>query len=259
MKELSEGKQIHEGHRQRVKRKFLEYGFTPFHDHEILEMLLFYGIPQKDTNPIAHELLNSFGTIKRVFEAPYEELLKVPGIGENAAVLIKMIPLLAKRYAESGVEDKRRIYSTAEAVKVLRPKFIGESEEIFVLMLMGSDGRLLFCKTINRGSIHEVLVYIREITKKAIQYKADMAIVAHNHPNGNTMPSTGDLNATREVIRALESINVHLEDHIIFAGESYNSMKKSGWIDYILSNPEKRSSVSSAAGMQEQDNGKRKK
>lgn len=226
-------KPLHGGHRVRVKRKFLKYGLSVFEEHEILELVLFYGIPQKDTNELAHILLNAFGSFDAVFDASYEELIKIPGIGENAAALIKLIPPLAKKYVEASLVEKKRIYNTKSAVEVLSPKFIGEKEEILVLMLLGSDGRLAYCREVHRGSLHEVPMYIRELTNLAINYKADTAIIAHNHPSGKALPSSGDMDSTKALMQALESIQVTLEDHIIFTKTDYCSMKNSGWLDAL--------------------------
>ena len=230
---MPEEKNIHKGHRQRMKNKFLTHGISIFEDHEILEILLYYVIPMQDTNPLAHRLLDTFGSLDGVFGAPYDELKKVPGIGENAAFLIKMIPQLSKRYYEALQKEKKRIYNTSEAVSLLRPKFIGEKEELLVLALLGSDGRLLYCGTVNHGSIHEVPVYIRTITKLAIDYHADSAILAHNHPSGSAVPSAGDIQVTGEIMRGLETIDVSLRDHIIFTQKNYCSFRDSGWLEEI--------------------------
>lgn len=224
---------VHEGHRNRIKKRFLEKGLDSFESHEALELLLYYGIPQGDTNPTAHRLLDAFGSFAKVLDAPVEELEKIKGIGPSSAILLKLIPQLARLYMEDLHTSQDRLYDTHSIGMYLMPKFIGRKNEVVILLLLDSKGRVLYCDVMNEGSIREVPIYIRSIVQKAVQYNAATAILAHNHPSGETMPSNGDLQATRDIYSALETVEVELEDHFIVVEGDYFSMKDTGVMDHI--------------------------
>lgn len=224
---------LHAGHRLRVKERFLREGLDRFESHVVLELLLYYTIPQGDTNPTAHRLLQKFGSIDRVLEAPYEELLKVKGIGPSAATFLKLIPAVSRRYLEEKALEKGRAYSIEEAAQLLIPKFIGRKKEAIAILLLDSKGIPLYSGIVAEGSIHAAPVYVREIIQLATNYGADTLILAHNHPSGNAAPSAGDITATKEVLRAAESVNMTLGDHIIVAGNDFTSFRKSGWLQAL--------------------------
>ena len=225
---------MHEGHRERIKEKFLKNGIDNFEPHEVLELLLYSAIPRKDTNVIAHNLLDHFGSLSGIFDAPYEELLKVDGIGQSAATLIKLVPPISRCYLDDKQQDKARIYNTEAAGKMLLHKFIGRTNEVVVLLLLDSKGRQLFCDVVNEGSVNTVPIYVRKIVELAVRYNAASAILSHNHPSGNTMPSAGDITATKDVFHALETVNVHLSDHIIVIDGDYLSLADSGLLKNLF-------------------------
>ncbi len=225
---------IHRGHRERVKQHFLRHGLDIFEMHEILELLLFYGVPQKDTNPIAHELLNRFGSLSGVLDAPVKELVKTKHVTENVAVLLKLIPQLSRYYIDTHTKDHNRIYDTQAAIELISPQFIGRKNEVVSLVLMDSKNRVLYSGIITEGSVHTVPLYVRDIVTLAATYNASEAIIAHNHPSGNVMPSHGDIVATRKLHAAMETIDVHLQDHIIFALPDSLSMRDCGLLEHIL-------------------------
>lgn len=220
-------KSLHSGHRDRVKDQFLKSGLDLFQPHSVLELLLYYAIPLKDTNLIAHELLQKFGSLSGVFDAPFEELLKVVGIGKSAATLIKLIPQLCRRYQEDLDRDKTVIYSYDEAGKRLISKFIGRQNEVIVLMLLDSKTRVLYCDVVDEGSVNSANVYIKKIVRLSAQYDASYAVLSHNHPSGSCLPSKQDLSTTRWVYEALDTVEVRLIDHIIISGNDYLSIAKS--------------------------------
>ncbi len=222
-----EAKSLHGGHRERVKSQFLKNGLDSFQPHSILELLLYYAIPLKDTNPIAHQLLQKFGSLSGTFDAPYEELLKVDGIGRSAATLIKLIPQICRRYQEDIDRDKIVIYSYDEAGKRLVNKFIGRQNEVVVLMLLDSKTRILFCDVVDEGSVNSANIYIKKIVRLSVQYDASYAILSHNHPSGSCLPSKQDLSTTRWVYEALDTVEVRLIDHIIVSGNDYLSIAQS--------------------------------
>ena len=212
---------VHQGHRERVKQRFLKHNLDVFEEHQILELLLFYGLPRADTNPIAHELLDRFGTISGVCDAPIEELTRTKGITQNVAILLKLIPQLSRHYINTQTSDKERIYDTNSAMRIISPQFIGRKNEMVVLVLMDSKNRVLYCGGVTEGNVNTVPLYIRKIITLAATYNAAEAIIAHNHPSGNVMPSPGDIIATRKLNAAMETIDVHLQDHIIFGYPDY--------------------------------------
>ncbi len=229
-------KSIHEGHRSRMKNRFLEQGLDSFETHEILEMLLYYAIPQGDTNPLAHHLLDTFGSISKVLDAPVEALEKVKGVGPSSAVLLKMIPQLARVYLED-LKIPKPLLDAEDMAHYIIPKFVGRMNEVVVLLLLNSKAEVLFCDVINEGSVVEVSIYVREIVHMAMRHDATSAVIAHNHPSGNTFPSRGDMKATADVYDALQPVGVALLDHFIIAdGKNYLSMQSSGLLEQALHN-----------------------
>lgn len=211
----------HEGHRQRLKNRFLEHGLESFEKHNILELLLFYSIPQKDTNDLAHTLLDHFGTLRGVFEADFSELIKIPGIKENTATLIKLIPELAREYMfEEVSEDK--VFDTADKLgKYFIRKYIGEVDEVVYLMLLDNGFKLLNVSKIHEGSVNSAKISPRKIMNQVIKHNASMAVVAHNHPNGLAVPSMEDVNTTYNLRHVLENYEVKLIEHILVGGNEY--------------------------------------
>lgn len=217
-------KSLHSGHRERVKSQFLKNGLDSFQPHLVLELLLFYAIPFKDTNATAHLLLEKFGSLSGVFDAPFEELVRVEGVGRSAATLLKLIPQLSRRYQEDLDRDKTVIYSYDEAGKQLVNKFIGRQNEVVVLMLLDSKTRILFCDVVDEGAATSANIYIRKIVRLAVQYDASYAILSHNHPSGSCLPSKQDLSTTQWIYEALDTVEVRLIDHIIVSGNDFLSI-----------------------------------
>jgi DNA repair protein RadC len=211
----------HEGHRQRLKNRFLQEGLENFEKHNVLEILLFYAIPQRDTNDIAHELLNTFGSLKGVFEADYTELLNVKGVKENTATLIKLIPEIAREYMFEEISEER-VFDTAEKIgKYFVRKYIGEVNEVVYLMLLDNGFKLLDVCRIHEGSVNSANISPRKIMNQIIKYNASMAVVAHNHPNGVALPSMEDINTTYSLRRTLDSCEVDMVEHILVGGNEY--------------------------------------
>lgn len=224
----------HVGHRERMRNRFRSQGIDRFEDHEVLEMLLYFAIPQKNTNEMAHILLNRFGSISGVLDAPETELKKVPGIGEAAAMLLKFVPQLFRRYSESSKNATNRILTYREAAEYLQPKFFGRENEVVFLMLMDPKGKLLYCDMVNEGSVNACSVYVRDVVRLALQYNALSAVLAHNHPSGNCLPSAQDIATTRTVANALSGVDVVLMDHVIFSNPDYLSLAQSGFMEDLF-------------------------
>jgi DNA repair protein RadC len=220
---------IHEGHRQRMKDRFFYEKMDHFSDHEVLELLLYYAIPRKDTNPIAHALITHFGSLPQVLDASVEELEQVDGISRNAAVLLKLVTEMGRYYE---VERKRqtRILKSVEACgNYLLPRFFGRVNETVFLLCLDARCKVLSCREVGEGSINSANVSIRRIVEMALASKASSVVLAHNHPSGIALPSAEDRATTRRVAAALSLVDVALVDHIIVAENDYVSLAESGF------------------------------
>ncbi len=214
---------VHAGHRQRVKKRFAEHGFKGMEEHQVLEMVLFYAIPRKDTNLLAHRLIDRYGSFSKVCDAPLDVLQNDFKLSESAAVLLKMIPELSRVYAESKL-DLKYIDKTTVA-EVLRPKFIGASSEKIALALSDAKDKLVFCDIVSDGSLSATELPVRKIVDSALRSNAKYAYIAHNHPSELCVPSRNDLEMTRVIASTLGSIGVKLVDHIIFTSTEFFSIR----------------------------------
>lgn len=218
---------LHKNHRQRIRDRYFADGIKSMADHNIIEFLLFFGIPYKDTNDIAHELTERFGDLNGVLDAPVEELMKVNGIGDNAAALIHLVHDISVTYNERKKLNKPFIATEDRFTSFLTMKYAGETREIVYMLFIDCHGRISRCVKVCDGSPESVTVDNRTIVEAAVRNDANEIILAHNHPNGFAVPSTADVRATMDVIPLLKAINVHLIDHIIVAEDDCFSMAKS--------------------------------
>lgn len=188
----------------------------------VLELMLFYVLPRVDTNPIAHRLINKFGSFSAVLDAPYEELIKVDGVGDSVAAFIKLVPQLAQRYLTS--QSKEIFLPSSEAVgRFMLPYFLGQREEQVYLLCLDSKMKLIQCRHIHSGSFNSVEINVRKVAEAAIVDNAPCVILVHNHPGGVALPS-GDDNVTTERLKAaLDTLNIKLCDHVIIAGQDFVS------------------------------------
>ena len=219
---------VHDGHRDRLKSRFAEHGLESFNDINALELLLFYAIPRKDTNVMAHELLDRFGGLSGVFDASLRELTEVPGIGENAALLIKLVPQMMKKCQLSRVNDIRVFRNASDLGRFLVPRFMDERDELALLLCLDSRRCLICCEILNRGVVNAVDITVRRMVEIALKNKAASLVLSHNHPEGVALPSREDESFTRKAGEALRLMGLELVDHIIIAGDRYFSMRESG-------------------------------
>lgn len=211
----------HEGHRQRLKKRFLTEGLSAFEPHNVLELLLFYSIPRKDTNDTAHELLSHFGSLKGVFDADYSELIKVNGISENTATLIKMIPQLCRIYSVDKYSDDK-IFDTADKLgRYLVDKYIGEVNEVVYAVLLNNRFEIITTVRIHEGSVNSSQVSPRKILDQIVKYNASMLVLAHNHPNGVAIPSMDDIDTTASIMSMFDMFDIKLIEHFLIAGNTY--------------------------------------
>lgn len=208
----------HKNHRARLRETFRHAGVDGMPDHNLLELLLFYSIPRKDTNELAHRLISTFGSLNRVFDAPYEELLKVDGMGESSALLISAIPALCRHYSENTVSGKINLSEPEDAVEYAVRKFYGSKVEEFYMLCLDGAGNLTNCCKIGDGTVSSVAVDKRLVLETAFRNNADRVIFAHNHPHGVAAPSREDVNLTGEMCALLKNVGIRLADHIIVAG-----------------------------------------
>ena len=212
---------MHENHRDRVKKRFLSEGLDSFEPHNVLEMLLFYAIPQRDTNELAHTLIERFGSLDRVFDAPIEDLMAVHGIKEHSATLIKMIPALARRYAMEK-NKPGQIFNTTEAMgKYFVSRYTGVTVETVLFLLLDNKFQMIDCVKIHEGSVNSCEITVRKLTEIAIKKRASMVVLAHNHPSGLAIPSAADLYTTQQLQAALDFLSIKFLAHIVVAGENY--------------------------------------
>ena len=220
---------IHKGHRERLKTRFLEEGLDNFTDIQVLELLLFYAIPQKDTNPIAHALLNHFGSLAHVLEADVEELKKVPGISDHSATLLRMVTELSRYYQVNSLQQTEVLTTLDACGEYLVPHFVGRCNETVFLLCLDAKCKVLCCREVGEGSINSASISVRKIVETAINANATTVILAHNHPSGVALPSAEDIQTTRRVAAALNAVEVHLADHVIVADGDFVSMVQSGY------------------------------
>ncbi len=221
---------IHDGHRERLKQRFLDNGLDTFSDHNILELLLFYVLPRRDTNMIAHRLMQRFGSLSGVLDAPVQELTEVEGIGKNAACYLKLFSQVARVYFNDKLKDGI-VLDTAEKVgEYLIPKYVGIMHEMVLLVCLDSKGKVLSCTAVMEGTINATQVSVRKIVETAVRNNAASVILSHNHPSGLAIPSRDDIATTKKIEQALALINVTLVDHIIVADNDWVSLRDSAYL-----------------------------
>ena len=212
---------MHEQHRERLKRRFLESGLDSFDAHNVLELLLFYSVPRRDTNELAHRLINKYGSIPAVFDADFAELSAIDGVGAHTATLLKLMPQLARRYIADGSITHER-YDTAAALgNFFVSKFIGETVEVVYMAFLNSSYKMLGCELLHSGSVNSSHITMRTLIERSIATHASMVVLAHNHPGGIAVPSSEDVSTTRMIHEALSLIDVRLLEHFVVAGNKY--------------------------------------
>ena len=224
---------IHDGHRSRIRESYTEHGLDSFNDINALELLLFYCIPRKDTNELAHRLLEHFGSLYAVINASLEDLMDVPGISYNSAVLITLIPQIMKKSEVSRTKDIKTINNSSDAAKFLIPRFMNEQDEVLLMLCLDNKRSIICCKEIARGTVDSVDASSRRIAETALKQKAAAVIISHNHPEGIAAPSREDDFVTKNIYKALYAVGIELDDHIIIAGEKYFSLAKEGFMSMM--------------------------
>ena len=237
MAEEEKTKNNAKGHRERVRKKFLENGFNGLEDYEVLELLLFYVIPRKDTKAIAKELIKKFKTLANVLKADTLELKTVNGLGDVAITFLKMMGALPEKIYEDKLknqklikDDKNKITDKEVLLSFLRNKIGYEDVEKFYVIYLSSSNEVIAFEESSSGTLDRSSIYPREIYKRVIMENAKSIIIAHNHPSGNTCPSKCDIDITNEIAKGLKNFGALLLEHIIITRDSYFSFLEEGLI-----------------------------
>ena len=217
---------LHEKHRERLKEKFLEFGLDGLEDHELVELLLFYAVPRQNTNEIAHRLINEYGRISDILEADTENLMKIKGISKHSAVLFKLILASVNKYMNEQNDIVNAMLTPQNIDKYIKNLFYGHTNEVAYALLLDKDCVVKKVKKLSTGTVNAAPIYPREVIKLAVNERYPYILLAHNHPNGNAMPSQNDLKITKTIELALNFIEVRLVDHVIVSGEKVISLAK---------------------------------
>jgi len=222
-KKLKAKENPHAGHRERMRKKYKTQGLEGFADHEVLEFLLYYCYPQKNTNEIAHRMLKEFGTLHNLFETDVEALMSTLECSENIAVFLNLIPKISNRYFKSrwgtSIEFRDETVAGEYAIDLLS----GETLEKIYALCLDKNYKLINTALISKGTIDEISVYPREIIAEALKNNSSAVILAHNHPSGTIKPSGADDAMTRRIVEIAEPLSIDIIDHIVVAGDKYYS------------------------------------
>ena len=219
---------LHAGHRQRVRERFVEEDLKNFHDHQVLELLLFYAQPYRDVNELAHMLLLKYGSLSAIFEADIHDLMKVKGVGYNTAVLLTLIPSIVNRYQMDKWRDKKELGSTGSVGEYAVSLFAGRVNEAFYLICLNTQHKVNSVELIAEGTIDEVVVHPRMLVEAALRAQAKSVVLTHNHPGGSLKPSANDVELTKKVTAVLKAISVNVLDHIVVSNGKYLSFAEKG-------------------------------
>lgn len=220
---------VHRGHRRRVRHRFLEEGLDGFEHHQVLELLLFFAIPRRDTNELAHMLLRRYGSFSGVLDADPKDLADSEGIGEAAATLLSLVPAVARRYQHDRCELREcSLNSSEKAAEFIVPLMAGRTDEVFYVLCLDTQLRVIVPALVGHGSVSQAHVEPRHVVEATLRHKSHAVILAHNHPTGSARPSTADHRVTQTLVDALGLIGIRVLDHLIVAGENWFSFSRAG-------------------------------
>ncbi len=219
-------KHSHEGHRSRLRKRYLDYGIDNFENHEILEMLLYNCYTRRNTSDIAHKLIERFGSISAVFDAPVDLLVEA-GVSESVAAFLHMIPDVSRIYLDDRNKSSEKVIQLKELCDYFKNKFIGRKDEAVYLLLLDNKKKELFSGVVATGTSASSDVPLRKIVDLALRYNATFAVIAHNHLSGMAVPSKADMQATQVLSDTLRTVGINLLDHIIIADDDSSSLRTS--------------------------------
>lgn len=232
-KEKEKRPSIHQGHRKRAKEEFLARGLNGMSDHRVLELLLFYAIPQGDVNPLAHALVDHFGGLEGVFHATVDQLTQVKGVGLNTATLIQLVPAVAGYYMGRQAEVNTVLTESWQFRELLMPLFFSQRNEMAYLMCLDGKNKLIAYRQLGEGVVDKLSLSVRKVVDVAVSCDAVRVVLAHNHVSGVAIPSNADIETTRMLWKFLKQIGIELFDHFIIAGEDMVSMRDTGFFNSL--------------------------
>lgn len=225
---MAEETKMHQGHRQRLKARFLGEGLDYFSEINTLELMLFYCVARRDTNPLAHRLLDHFGKLHLVLEASHSELMKVEGVTENIATYLKLFNAVGRYYTVNRAQEVKILDTIEQCGRYLLPYFHALQNETVYLLCLDAKCKVLGCKKVGEGSVNSASISIRKIVEIALQTNAVSVVLAHNHPSGLAIPSVEDIQTTKRLGRALHTVEILLVDHLVVAEDEFVSIVQSG-------------------------------
>jgi DNA repair protein RadC len=218
----------HIGHRKRLKERYEKAGMEGLQDYEILELLLFYAIPQGDVKTRAKELLKRFGSLKGVLDADLKALREVSGIGDHSSLFFNIVRDVRTLYLRQGAEVKEQISSTKELIDYCLASMGGLKDEHFAVIYLNARNRIIQVETIQEGIVNQAVVYPRKVLEKALKHKASAIILVHNHPSGHVRPSDADIRLTRVLQDTARVMDIVLHDHLIVGDNRFFSFREEG-------------------------------
>ena len=225
----------HQGHRERMRNRFMETGLEGFAAHEVLELLLYYAIPRRDVNPLAHELINTFGSFRGVLEATPQQLMQVKGVTERTAALLGLMLPMFRRYTADLSQSRTVIANRLDAQRYCISLLAGRRNEHFYIIGLDASSTVVGAPMICSGDISEVPAYPRQIVQAALALNAHSVVMCHNHPGGIARPSQQDIETTEQLIDALSAIGIVVLDHLIIVGNNCYSMSLQGDLAFATS------------------------
>ncbi len=220
----------HHGHRERLRARFEQAGLDGFSDHEALELLLCYAIPRRDVKPIAKDLLGRFGGLSGVLSASREDLMAVPGIGDSASVLIRLLRPLFRRFQKDLLAPGEQLLSGDRLKDYCAALMTGERLEKLYVLALDAKGKLLLSTLISSGDDGETAVYPRLIVAALLRAGASQAVLCHNHPAGDPTPSNADREMTDALKALLVPLHIRLADHVVVGHDTTLSFRERGWL-----------------------------
>ncbi|MFZ3047457.1 MAG: DNA repair protein RadC [Desulfatirhabdiaceae bacterium] len=219
-----------EGHRKRLREKFMESGLIAFRDDEVIELLLTLGTPRKDCKDVARDLMKQFKTFHHVLEAPVDELMNVSGIGPQNVFGIRLIRAVAERYLEKRLMNSVLIHNARELFDYLYMNMRDKTRESFLVIYLDAKNRIIELETLFEGTLTSTSIYPREVVTAALRHHAAAVIFAHNHPSGDPTPSPEDYAVTRQLIAACRIVSITVHEHIVIGNNRYFSFADQGYI-----------------------------
>lgn len=220
----------HDGHRKRLRARFLQSGLDGFLDYEIVELLLTLGTPRKDCKPMAKEAIRKFGGLRGTLDASLDELQSIRGIGPQNVIGMKLFQAVAERYAKENIPPKICLSSPGDVSAYFRTKIGREKKERFFSVMLDTKNHILKTEQVSVGTINATLVQPREVFQPAIVAMANSIIIVHNHPTGDTTPSHEDILLTKQLADTGRILGIPVTDHLIVSGGSYFSFREKGML-----------------------------